>query len=264
MSQIDMLPATAPDPDRDRAYEVDRTPRGLVRAALDAHLSARHDHARWQAVYVAGNLVWSAIEGGPLRVLDVCAGSGVWASEMRAWCERHGIPVEITAIEVREEEREHLERVVGEPLNVFIGDALALLDDEIIVEGGWHIVIGNPAFSLLAMGKPKAGEQERRSLLPVLLDLARAVVLLSTSQAFTRSEAAARWLHDHPPALELRIAQGVRFRATSGTDGISYSVTSWVPYQRHTLPGEAWPCRVLVLPASARSWRVPPGQEGSP
>jgi predicted RNA methylase len=257
MSQIDMLPATAPDPDRDRAYEVDRTPRGLVRAALDAHLSARHDHARWQAVYVAGNLVWSAIEGGPLRVLDVCAGSGVWASEMRAWCDRHGIPVEITALEVRPEEREHLARVADE---VIIGDALDLLDDDHYFGAyRWHIVIGNPAFSLLAMGKP-----ERRSLLPVLLDLARAVVLLSTSQAFTRSEAAARWLHDHPPALELRIAQGVRFRATSGTDGISYSVTSWVQHQRHVLPGTPWPCQVLVLPAEARRWREIPGREAEP
>ena len=260
MSQIDMLPANAPDPERDRAYEVDRTPRGLVRAALEAHLSAR-GASYSRTVCVAGHLVWHA-DDGPLRVLDVCAGSGVWASEMRAWCERHGIPVEITALELRPEEREHLERVADE---VIIGDALDMLDDDHYFGAyRWHIVIGNPAFSLLAMGKPKAGEQERRSLLPVLLDLARAVVLLSTSQAFTRSEAAARWLHDHPPALELRIAQGVRFRATSGTDTGSYSVTSWVPYQRHTLPGEAWPCRVLVLPASARSWRVPPGREVAP
>ena len=90
------------------------------------------------------------------------------------------------------------------------------------------------------------------------------MVLLSTTQAFTRSKRAAAWLHDNPPALEVRIAQGVRFRSTSGTDGISYSVTSWVPHMRHPLPGSPWPCSVLVLPGEARRWRVPPGQEAAP
>ena len=247
------LGVDVPDPERDREYEVDRTPRGLVAAALAMQLSAREVGSA-KSVAVAGHHVWCP-EDGPLRVLDVCAGSGVWASEMRAWCGRHGIPVEITAFELRLEEREHLERVAD---HVHIGDALDLLEDEGGDYGGdgWHIVVGNPAFSMLAMkpGKP--------SLVPMLLArLARAVVLLSTTQAFTRSKAAAEWLRANPPALEIRIAQGVRFRARSGTDGISYSVTSWVPYQRHVLPGTPWPCDVLVLPAEARSWREIPGRE---
>jgi hypothetical protein len=228
--QLDMLGADAPDEEREREYEVDRTPRGLVRASLAAHMQARPEGARRQAVYVAGHLVWSELEGEPLRVLDVCAGSGVWASEVVRWCDAaHGIPVEIDAIEVRSEEREHLERVAQ---RVYIGDALELLCDALDYTGRvrWHIIVGNPAFSLLAM---KTG---KRSLAPVLLALSRATILLSTTQAFTRSEAAAEWLHANPPALEVRIAQGVRFRSTSGTDGISYSVTSWVQHQRHVLP----------------------------
>ena len=244
------LGVAVPDPDRDREYEVDRTPRGLVAASLAMHLSARGiGHA--QSVAVAGHHVWSP-DDGPLRVLDVCAGSGVWASEMRAWCERHGIPVEITAIEMRPEEREHLERVAD---HVHIGDALGRLADGVLSRWTCHIAVGNPAFSLLSMMPGK------RSLAPLLLSLARAVILLSTTQAFTRSKAAAAWLRANPPALEIRIAQGVRFRAKSGTDGISYSVTSWVPYQRHVLPGTPWPCDVLVLPAEARSWREIPGRE---
>ncbi len=243
----------APDEDREREYEVDRTPRGLVRAALAAHMQARPDHARWKAVYVAGHLVWSELDGEPLRVLDVCAGSGVWASEVVRWCDANGIPVEVDAIEIRSEEREHLERVAQ---RVYIGDALDLLgDDHYLGCHRWHVIVGNPAFSLLAM---KAGE---RSLAPILLALSRAAILLSTTQAFTRSKAAAEWLHANPPALEVRIAQGVRFRATSGTDGISYAVTSWVQHQRHVLPGTPWQCAVLVLPAEARSWREIPGRE---
>ncbi len=255
--QLDMLGSDAPDEEREREYEVDRTPRGLVRAALEAHLAARPDGARRQAVYVAGHLVWSEFEGEPLRVLDVCAGSGVWASEVVRWCDAHGIPVEIDAIEVRPEEREHLERVAQ---RVHIGDALDVLCDALDYTGRvrWHIIVGNPAFSLLAM---KAGE---RSLAPVLLALSRATILLSTTQAFTRSRAAAEWLHDNPAALEVRIAQGVRFRSSSGTDGISYSVTSWVQHQRHVLPGTPWPCQVLVLPAEARRWREIPGREAEP
>jgi hypothetical protein len=252
--QLDMLGSDAPDEEREREYEVDRTPRGLVRAALEAHLAARPDHARWKAVYVAGHLVWSELEGDPLRVLDVCAGSGVWASEVVRWCDAHGIPVEIDAIEIRPEEREHLERVAQ---RVYIGDAFEMVLKHPPL-GGWHIVVGNPAFSLLAMAPDKI------SLAPVLLALSRATILLSTTQAFTRSKAAAEWLHDNPPALEVRIAQGVRFRSSSGTDGISYSVTSWVQHQRHVLPGTPWPCSVLVLPAEARRWREIPGREVDP
>jgi hypothetical protein len=255
------LGVDVPDPERDREFEVDRTPRGLVAAALAMQLAARPcmsaasiiarevGHGPHNEVAVAGHHVWSP-DDGPLQVLDVCAGSGVWTDEMIAWCKRHGIPVEITAIELRPEEREHLERVAD---HVHIGDALRLLvasDFE-----GWHIVVGNPAFSLLSMMPGK------RSLAPLLLSLARAVILLSTTQAFTRSKAAAEWLRANPPALEIRIAQGVRFRSKSGTDGISYSVTSWVPYQRHVSPGTPWPCDVLVLPAEARSWREIPGRE---
>lgn len=286
--QLDMLSTDAPDEEREREYEVDRTPRGLVRAALAVHMQARPcmasaswDDMRcacghpWRTrpdgcdciaperpsspvagmhneVAVAGHRVWSPTDGEPLRVLDVCAGSGVWASEVRRWAEAHGIEVEIDAIEVRPEEREHLERVAQ---RVHIGDALAMLEVQQDAGPVWHIIVGNPAFSLLAM---KTGE---RSLAPVLLALSRATIMLSTTQAFTRSKAAAEWLHDNPPALEVRIAQGVRFRSTSGTDGISYSVTSWVQHQRHALPGAPWPCQVLVLPAEARSWREIPGRE---
>lgn len=257
--QLDMLAADAPDEEREREYEVDRTPRGLVRAALEAHLAARPDGARRQAVYVAGHLVWSEFEGEPLRVLDVCAGSGVWASEVVRWCDAHGIPVEIDAIEVRPEEREHLERVAQ---RVYIGDALELLgDDHYLGCFRWHIVVGNPAFSLLAWDPQ---DPARIPLAPMLLELARAMILLSTTQAFTRSLLAAGWLHANPPALEVRIAQTVSFRGGSKSDGISYSVTSWVQHQRHVLPGTPWPCSVLVLPAEARRWREIPGREVEP
>jgi len=255
-AQTSML-VDEPDHERDREFEVDRTPRGLVRAALGAHLAARGgEHSR--TVAVAGHHVWHPSDG-PLRVLDVCAGSGVWASEMRAWCERHGIPVEITAIEVRPEEREHLERVADFAV---IGDALDLLgDDHYYGAHRWHIAIGNPAFSLLAWDPQ---DTARIPLAPTLLELALSMILLSTTQAFTRSKRAAEWLHGNPPALETRIAQTVSFRGGSKSDGISYSVTSWVPYMRHPLPGTPWPCSVLVLPGEARRWRVPPGQEGAP
>ena len=67
-----------------RAREDDPTPRGVARAIIEGVRYA------W---LIDPSELWTAKR--PVRVLDVCAGYGCWASEWRRWWsvtrERHGM-----------------------------------------------------------------------------------------------------------------------------------------------------------------------------
>jgi hypothetical protein len=88
-----------------------------------------------------------------IRVLDICAGGGVWASEVRRFAAQLGFEVRITAVDYEPDERPNLERHADE---VIIGDwhtGLGMVQDG---PGAWvwgperreyDLVIGNPAFS---------------------------------------------------------------------------------------------------------------------
>lgn len=52
--QLDMLGSDAHDEEREREYEVDRTPRGLVPTALEAHIAASAPRAARHAVALPG------------------------------------------------------------------------------------------------------------------------------------------------------------------------------------------------------------------
>lgn len=242
---------------REREHEVDRTPRGLVRSALGALISASEPRSEFQIefVKVASEPIWhrSVDLARPLKVLDVCAGSGVWSSEARRLFGRLGIPVEITAVEIRTEEREALRRWAD---HVVLGD---IHETELLpldALGPFDLVIGNPHFTGL------------HAMVPELLGMARAVILLHTTQAFQRGALGASLVHAHPPVLELRIGQSVRFRhgvnPANGkpwsADSLCYSVTAWVGRQS---PGSAWLTKGLQLSAHERRWTEPPGAESS-
>jgi hypothetical protein len=104
--------------------------------------------ANWQ-----GPIIETGDQTRVIRVLDICAGAGVWASEVRRIAEMMGFEVLITAVDYEPDERPWLVRHAD---RVIIGDwheALGMVQDE---HGVWvwsgdrvefDIIVGNPAFS---------------------------------------------------------------------------------------------------------------------
>jgi hypothetical protein len=258
------LPTEAEQDQRDRDHEVDRTPRGLVRAALAELVTGQ----RWQrgpatgdgshafdrpdrhALNIAGLRV--AFGSQPLRILDVCAGAGVWSSEARRLFGLLGIPVEITAVEIREEERERLAKWAD---HVVIADDLDFLGT---AAGGFDLAIGNPYFNGPKVNGKRDPKRALARRMPKVLACARAAILLHTTQAFQRGEVGQTFVFDHPPVLELRVGQSVRFRPKAGADSLCYSVTAWVGERE---PGSAWLTKGLALDSPDRKWTEIPGAE---
>jgi hypothetical protein len=88
-----------------------------------------------------------------IRVLDICAGAGVWGSEVRRIASMMGFEVWITAVDYEPDERENLIRHADE---VIIGDWHVALGMEQNERGVWFwpgekreydLIVGNPAFS---------------------------------------------------------------------------------------------------------------------
>jgi len=224
----------------------DPTPRGVVRAVLEA---VGH---RWFRdpceVYQSHRAV---------RVLDVCAGFGCWASEFRRWwevtrVERLGVerwPVHITGVELDERKREHLVKWCDATM---FCDWRAMTGEVNGWGPSWDLAIGNPDFAQLTHDDPG------QSMPAVLLRHAPAVLLLHTQQAFLKSEAGRSAWRAYPPAASWLVPGGVKFRGAShGADSRCYQVTLW-------LRGHTGPCAVHLLddltPAE-RSWSKLPGTE---
>jgi hypothetical protein len=252
------LPTEAELDQRDRDHEVDRTPRGLVRAALGELVTGQRwpatgdgshafDRPDRHALNIAGLRV--AFGSQPLRILDVCAGAGVWSSEARRLFGLLGIPVEITAVEIRDEERERLAKWADHVVIADYREVTARGKD-----GRFDLAIGNPHFTGL------------HGMLPGLLDISRAIILLHTTQAFQRGAEGQRLVLEHPPVLELRVGQSVKFRhgvnPANGkpwaADSLCYSVSAWVGQRE---PGSAWLTKGLALDTNARKWTEIPGAE---
>jgi hypothetical protein len=265
---FDTIPTAHEQAADDRDHELDRTPRGVVRQALarllGSTIAAACDSVTVKAVTVDGRRIWDGHKrelDGPLRVLDWCAGSGVWASEVRAWAVAHGIPVHITGVELRHGERWNLDRWCDE---VIIGPWEAALHDIVRPQNGnpesngprdYDLAIGNPAFSVFLPG------------LPLLLEHATAAIVLHTTETLQRTEAGAALAASHPPTRELGIPGSVRYRGQgTGADQRIYSVSAWVAPKdgagfAHAGRGD-WPREILpLLPSAERGWVEPPGGE---
>jgi len=227
----------------------DPTPRGVVRAVLEAC------ERKWMSMDATSEVHRTK---RAVRVLDVCAGYGCWASEFRRWWEVTRVdrgcapwPVHITGVELDIRKREHLRKWCDH-----------------VMSGDWHmacsrptpgtgpheydIAIGNPDFAQLTHDDPA------QSMPAVLLRHAPAVLLLHTQQAFLRSEAGRAAWRLNPPAASWLVPGGVKFRGAShGTDARCYQVTLW-------LRGHTGPCAVHLLEdikAKDRSWTKLPGAE---
>jgi hypothetical protein len=225
------------------AREDDPTPRLVVRSVLAAALMQ----------------VNIACAGRPLRVLDVCAGFGCWASEMRRYVLGHVVikhrPIHITGVEIDGRKREHLTKWCDD---VRIGDwreAVAGLE--------FDLVIGNPHFSALTHDDDVA-----KSMPAVLLGHAPHVLLLHQTANFTRSLAGRDTMRAYPPTWVGIIPGSVGFRGRKrGADLRSYQATLWTrghtgPFAGELLPDPPpRPTKRGHERASSWHWDTPPGTE---
>lgn len=142
-----------------REREADFTGRGVVRQVVNAgwlRCSTTTLDGKTLIVFEFGDgkLCWIQLEPGePLCVLDIGAGGGVWASELRRKAALEGWSIHITAVELEPDERPWLVRHADE---VIIGDwhegfGMVIGDDGIWQPGvtprTYHLVIGNPPFT---------------------------------------------------------------------------------------------------------------------
>lgn len=250
-----------------RAREEDNTPRGVSRAILAAAIGngALYVGAHWKTGqpmlrWASGDEREDRRISEPresVRVLDVCAGFGCWASEMRRLAALQGWPVHITGVELDARKREHLSKWCDAVVFNDWLEFVAVREAGRRVYGGtccedFDIAIGNPHFSALTHEDPA------QSMPAVLLRHAPAVLLFHQEQSFQKSALGCRTWHAYPPAAVFHVPGSVRFRGRGhGADARCYQATLWMrghkgPASAHMLP---W------LEAPARGWTMPPGTE---
>jgi hypothetical protein len=238
-----------------REREDDPTPRGTAAAVVTgAEFSWLRDPSK----------LW--MEKRPVRVLDVCAGYGCWASEWRRWWTlsrtQDGMtpwPCHITGAEIDDRKRDHLAKWCDA---VRFGDVRDYL--RWLIKNGspshFDLAIGNPAFSLLV---PKQRSDEtveaaaERSILGHLLAVSPAVIQLHHTAAFARGKVGRFLWRRYTPARQWLIPGAVSFRSDGKTDSRCYAASLW-------LRGHTGSTAVEMLPELGREelrWRVLPGTE---
>lgn len=268
---------TAAEVDADlRSRGADYTPRMVARACVEA---------------LSGQLLVEAVDrdrSNPLRVLDVCAGAGVYSSELaRHWVRVLGLPREwlhITAVEIHEPELEHLERWADDVVIGDVDEALATVCDHceggVIADGEpcpecdgegsvpveYDLALGNPNFELLRAPSIERGRYDVEASLPArLLTVAAAVALLHRHNAWSKDGPGTSVRRCYPPAFAWDIPGAVRFRAPGarnpetgklyGSDQHSYT---WSLWRR----GYQGPTVTYLLPQiEPLRWSTRPGTE---
>lgn len=241
------LDIRAAEPDK-RDREDSPTPRALVRALLDRALVHVH---RARPEYM---------DPHPFKALDVCAGYGVFASELRRHAVKLGYPVEITGVEICEARREHLRKWCDR----------VIIDDWRASHGLSHdLAMGNPHFSALVSDDGDPDE----SMPAVLLRRAPAVLLYHTRNAFLRSKPGRDVWRTYPPARVFMIPGTVSHDGTSSVASDCYQASLWLRgFEGETVvqlldaePEEANLAAGIVKrngkPYRCWRWTVPPGSE---
>lgn len=222
---------------KDRRYELDSTPRAVSNQgamfALKHWMEMKPNHAKTE-----------------VRVADLFAGAGSWTLGVRKAAEALGLKPEITAVEIREDDRIHLERHAD---RVIIGDYSMIKDHE-----PYDIIIGNPAF--------KAWGPAIRMVIdtPCITKSGIAVALVHNGLG-QRGEEGSLLFETHGPKEQWRITGPVSFRVglnpkngkEYGADARDYSLWVW----ERKCPKE-WKTKNLPRLSSAeREWVVRPGTE---
>lgn len=247
-----------------REREADFTPRHVCRAGLAAAMRGTVSRVGVHASIVGTqDSVWPAIGranttttlggqhfrrddqghldaagGGPyielpdgrtrvIRVLDICAGAGVWASEVRRLARLMGFQVQITAVDYAPEERPWLCRHADRVIIADWHEALGMVMD---ATGNWNwlatpaeydLIVGNPAFSQARaarrpewpQGQGAKGKNGKPKLLPaeakVRLQLKKAAVAKGQLEELAEYDP-----ERSMPALCLRSAPAVILYAT--------------------------------------------------
>lgn len=240
--------------ERLREFEVDCTPGPIVRQGFETLVELLYP---WTLEVLPPR-------SQPLRVLDLCAGSGVFGQQARHVL-RGASGLHLTAVEIRPEEQPNLERWY---------DVVKIADVRTVELDTYDLVVGNPAFTFWPVVLKRAVEALAPGALAMLFGLNE----LGTRGSESRS-AWQQWV----PAWQWRIGGTIGFRGPGmnpktgkpwGCDQRSYSWWLWErPYQR-AMPASAaemqargqsipfWRAMDLApLSASERSWVVRPGTE---
>lgn len=161
-----------------------------------------------------------------LRIIDICAGAGVWASEVRRLLTLMGIAVHITAVELDPVEEPYLRRHADE---VVIGDWRAFIE-RCRKEGRWFdLVIGNPAFSQARAPKVGKALDVEAAMPSVLMDVAGAIILYLSQQTWTKTKSGSEVRRRYPPSHAVDVPGSVNHRHGLNAKGKPYSADS-IPY----------------------------------
>lgn len=262
MSQIDLLEPdrrTAPPPEERRSrYDVDCTPSPIAAQGVEA---------------VTRGWLRPGEDGDAPRVLDVAAGAGSWSRAVRQRFPR----AQITALEVRAEERPYLERWCD---RVVIKDATELGDpwDDDPIGGDFDLVIGNIPFSLVDVRKPpktdragvlQPGKSRLRAFEVFVLgmrprlssDRRSRLALYVPAAWWQRGEDIAALARENPPCLQLNIPLSISHRGPGKSAAPdAYAIYCWA--HPSIVTGCSWCTYDLrALPSSDRKWTEMPGTE---
>lgn len=256
------------DPVVKAALQVHCTPRAVVEQTLRALLagwSRRADSESYEGSWTTGaSPRWRmncppkpAGSSAPpvLRVLDLCAGYGVWSQQLRRVAAELGFEVHITGLECREECRADLERHCDEVVICDAAEYIARTDER------FDLVMGNPPFSLpderAKRKRNDAGDlvdgsgQSRLRAYEVLVVGSRQLLAdhdsrlaLFVPQGWTgRCRDLAELAQLHPPIEVHNQALPVAFGADGKTDQLVYTTMVW----GHP-DAPARPCGLTTLP----------------
>ncbi len=243
MSEQTTLDVADGGPDRTRwaEYEADFTPPGVVRQFM-RHLY--HDH-----------------QIAPTRILDPCAGAGVFgmvAKEVFPWLDSDG---NIYAIEPRVEEQENLTHNNSVVYTQTLQKVIAL-----VPLGEFDLIITNPPFSMFP--------DVVRLCRPLLVNKPKAMLCLFGLSQYGQADGTGAALFDqHPPALKPCIRGRVKCRTGINpktekpytADAREYAWWCWSASGTTpmTVGGQSayFGYNLPALSADDRKWTIRPGTE---